>query len=84
MIRFITRIYKRPQRHTIYWALEEVRRAEKSLHQPAAYRHVPRAADQVADDMARRALEAKEDVVYWGGRVPEEAPQNQLGDVYES
>ena len=28
MIRFITRLYKRPQRHTIYWALEDIRRAE--------------------------------------------------------
>ena len=28
MIRFITRLYKKPQRHTIYWALEDVRRAE--------------------------------------------------------
>ena len=31
MIRFITRLYKRPQRHTIYWALEDVRRAEAAL-----------------------------------------------------
>ena len=83
MIRFITRLYKRPQRHTIYWALEEVRRAEGQLKQPVAYRHVTREANQVADDMARRALEAKGDVVYWRGEVPEDAPANQVEDVYD-
>ena len=67
MIRFITRLYKRPQKHTIYWALEDVRRAESSLKHPAAYRHVLRSANTVADDMARRALEAKKDVVFWNG-----------------
>ena len=41
MIRFITRIYKRPNRQTIYWALEEVRRAEKNLGH-VSYRHVGR------------------------------------------
>jgi len=33
--------------------------------------------------MARRALEAKADVIYWGGKVPEEAPSNQIQEVYE-
>ena len=32
--------------------------------------------------MGRRALEAKGDVVYWGGKVPADAPQNQVDDVY--
>ena len=67
MIRFITRLYKRPQRHTIYWALEDTRRAESSTKQPFSYRHVTRDANTVPDDMARRALEAKEDVIYWNG-----------------
>ena len=67
MIRFITRLYKRPTRHTINWALKDVRRAEASLKQPCAYRHIVRETNTVPDDMARRALEAKEDVVFWGG-----------------
>ena len=67
MICFITRLYKRPTRHTIYWALEETRRADASLKQPVAYRHVTRDANSVADDMARRALEAQGDIVFWGG-----------------
>ena len=83
MIRFITRLYKRPQRHTIYWALEDVRRAEASMPHPAAYRHVTRSANAVADDMARRALEEKEDVIFWNGDVPEDAPPNQVREVYE-
>ena len=90
MIRFITRIYKRPQRQTIYWALEEVRRAEKKFgsvakyrHHPCCYRHVKRDLNKVADDMGWRALEVKGDVVFWGGKkLPDDAPANQLGDVY--
>jgi hypothetical protein len=83
MIRFMTRLYKRPQRHTIYWALEDVRRAEAALRKPAAYRHVTRDANTVADDMARRALEAKADVVYWSGEAPADAPLNQVKEVYD-
>ena len=76
MIRFMTRLYKRPSRHTIYWALEDVRRAESTLKKPAAYRHVTRDANTVPDDMARRALDAKVDVVYWNGEAPADAPPN--------
>lgn len=82
MIRFITRVFKRPQRHSIYWALEETRRAEAAMKVPVAYRHVKREFNTVPDDMARRALEAKADVVYWAGDVPEAAPANQLDEVY--
>lgn len=53
------------------------------LGTPVAYRHVTRDANVVADDMARRALEAKEDVVYWSGEVPVDAPANQVTEVYE-
>ena len=28
LIRFLTRLYKRPQKHSIYWAIEDVRHAE--------------------------------------------------------
>ena len=31
MIRFATRIYKKPQRQTIYWALEEVKKSEAQI-----------------------------------------------------
>lgn len=83
MIRFATRLYKRPQRQTIYWALEDVRRAESSSPQPVAYRHVTREANKVADDMARRALEEKHDVIFWYGQAPSDAPPNQVREVYE-
>ena len=33
--------------------------------------------------MARRALEEKEDVIFWNGEVPEDAPSNQVREVYE-
>ena len=41
-----------------------------------------RDANKVADDMARRALEAKADMVYHSGVTPEDAPSNQLPEVY--
>lgn len=83
MIRFITRLYKRPTRHTIYWALEDTRRAEQFIGRPVAYRHVTRDANLVADDMARRSLEEKCDILFWNGNVPPDAPTNQITQVYE-
>ena len=82
LIRFMLRIYKKPQRHTIYWAVEDVKQAERTLGGPVAYRHVTREANCVADDMARRALVAKGDVTYRQGDVPADAPPNQVDEVY--
>jgi len=31
IIRFATRVYKKPQRQTIYWALEDIKRCEGRL-----------------------------------------------------
>ena len=42
IIRFATRIYKKPGRHTTYWALEEVKHLESVIRRPVAYRNVPR------------------------------------------
>ena len=70
------RIYKKPQRHTIYWAVKDVKRAEWSLGGPVAYRHVTWEANCVADNMAHRALMAKGDVTYMQGDVPADAPPN--------
>jgi hypothetical protein len=33
--------------------------------------------------MARRALGKKTDVVYWDGQVPDNAPDNQLSNIYQ-
>ena len=82
LIRFMLRIYKRPQRHSIYWAIEDVKRTERDLGGPVAYRHVSREANVVADDMARRALTERGDVTFWAGQTPDDAPANQLQDVY--
>ena len=48
-----------------------------------AYYHVTRDANCVLDDMARRALEVRAIITFWDGQVPEDAPDNQLQDVYE-
>ena len=58
MIHFLTRVFKWPQRYSIYWAIEDARVEEWALGQPVAYRHVTRDANCILDDMARRALEA--------------------------
>ncbi len=47
-----------------------------------AYRHVTRDANTVPDDMARRALEEKTDIVLWKGIVLESEPLNQVTEVY--
>ena len=47
-----------------------------------AYCHVTRDANCIADDMARWALEARATITLWDGQVPEDAPGNQLQDVY--
>ena len=76
------RIYKKPQRHTIYWAVEDVKRAERTLGGPVAYCHVTREANCIADDMARQALTTKSDVTYMQGDVPANAPPNKVDEVY--
>ena len=43
------------------------------LGQPVAYRHVTRDANRVPDDMARRALEARETIIFWDREVPNDA-----------
>jgi len=52
------------------------------MKHPVAYRHVTRGVNVVADDMARRALEVKGEVVFWAGAVPADAPANQVEEVY--
>ena len=75
-------IYKKPQRHTIFWAVEDVKRAKRSLGGPVVYRHVTREANCVVYDMARHALAAKGDITYMQGDVQADAPPNQLDEVY--
>ena len=75
-------IYKKPQQHTIYWVVEDVKQAERSLGGLVAYHHVMREANCIADDMACRALMAKGDVTYMQGDIPADAPPNQLEEVY--
>ena len=48
-----------------------------------AYCHVARDANCILDNMARRALEARMTIIFWDGQVPEDAPGNQLQDIYK-
>lgn len=47
-----------------------------------SYRHTKRELNQVPDDMARRALVEKGAIIFWDGQVPEDAPANQLKELY--
>ena len=62
--------------------MEEVKKAESRLRQPVAYRHVTQDANVVPDDMARRAIEDKTGMIFWAGQIPEDAPSNQLANIY--
>ena len=76
MIHFLMRVFKQPSRQSIYWAIEDARVEERALGQPVAYWHVTRDANYVPDNMARRALEARETIILWDGEVPDGAPGN--------
>ena len=64
LVSFMLRIYKKPQQHTIYWAVEDVKCAERVLGGPVAYHHVIWEANCMVDDMARHALAAKGNIMY--------------------
>ena len=70
------RIYKKPQRHTIYWVVEDVKQAKRTLGGPVAYRHTTREANCVADDMACQTLMAKGNITNMQGDIPDDAPPN--------
>ena len=76
IIRFLTRQYKNPTKHTMYWALNEIWELEKHLKGPVSYQNIPRELNTVADDMCHRALNAQQTVVFRDGKIPEEAPTN--------
>ena len=76
------RIYKKPQQHTIYWAVKDVKQAERSLGGPVAYHHVTLKANCIVNYMACRALMTKGDITYMQGDVPANASPNQLEEVY--
>ena len=76
MINFLMHVFKWSQYHSIYWALENMRATKQVLGQPMAYRHMTRDTNCVANDMARRALEARATITFWDRQVPENAPDN--------
>ena len=69
-------IFKQPQQHSIYWALEDARATEWPLGQLMAYHHITRDANCVGNNMARQALEARATITFWDWQVPKEAPGN--------
>ena len=81
MVHFFMHIFKRLHFHSIYWAIEYVRAAERVLEQPVAYCYIIRDANCIANNIARRALEAWATITFWDGQVPEDAPRNLLQDI---
>ena len=41
-----------------------------------AYLHFTRDANCILDNMARRALEVQETIIFWDGELPDDAPGN--------
>ena len=66
MIRFLTGIFKKPGKASIYETLQAVKQRARELPH-VAYRHVRCATNVVADDMVRRALATGANVTYWAG-----------------
>ena len=66
----------------MYWALNEIWELEKHLKCPIAYRNIPRELNTIPDDMCHRALAHKEPVTFHKGEVPDDAPSNQMEDIY--
>ena len=59
MIHFFMHVFKWPQCHSIYWALEDERAVEQVLGQPVAYCHVTRDANCIIDNIVKWALDVK-------------------------
>ena len=83
MIYFLMSLFKGPQIHSIYWAIDDARAVVWVLGQPIAYFHVTRDANCIIDNMSRQILEVWATITLWDGQVPEDAPRNQLQDVYK-
>ena len=73
---FMLQICKKPQRHTIYWVVKDIKRTGWVLGRPVAYRHVTQETNCMVDNMAHRVLAAKGKVTYMQGDVPTDAPSN--------
>ena len=82
LICFMLQIYKKPQRHTIYWAVKDVKRTERVLGGLVVYHHVTWEANCIADDMAHCMLVTKSNITYMQGDVSKDAPSNQLEEEY--
>ena len=75
MIRFLTGIFKKPGKASIYKALQAVKQRTRKLPH-VTYHHMRRAANVVANDMAQMALAAGANVTYWAGQLPDGCPAN--------
>lgn len=52
-------VFKRPKKNTIYASVERTRELARRWSHDVAFRHVSRDVNEVADDMVRRARDAK-------------------------
>lgn len=83
MIRFRTRLFNKSDCHSIYWALEQVKKMERQLGVSMAYRHITREANVIPDNMARLAILYKGTVMNYDALLLDEAPENQLQAIYK-
>ena len=74
IIRHLVGIYKKPSKVRVYQAIERAKELRRKWNH-IAYRHIERGFNAVPDDMARRALAIRADVIYMPGQVPDDAPK---------
>ena len=81
IIYFLICIFKHPQHHSNYYAIEDESATERALRQPVVFYHISRDSNCVTDNMARWVLYAKASVTYWDGQMPKDAPGNQMEHI---
>jgi len=83
VIRHLLRLYKRSAKASLYLTLEGTKALVRRRGWKVAYRYVPRELNGPADDMCRRAREAKTSVQMDMGVLPEGAPPLDVRALYE-
>lgn len=78
MIRFMNRLFKKHNYHSVYWALNQAKKMERWLGRLLAYQHITCEANIIPDDMDRYALLYKGIVTYLYASLPKKAPKNHF------
>ena len=82
IIRMLLGVYKKVRKASLYLTIVAIQELVRSRKWVLAYRAVPRALNEQADDMCRRAAAANEVVEFELGALPEGAPSLDVAALY--